>query len=109
MENFDFTPVPEPVFDELRNAFGVENESRDIIQRKVVKGTILNNQIFIEYYPLEFKVVILHYLISFDVLMRVVEVDQIWIGALFEHLFPFMERMQTKRNKYSHYCFIFLV
>ncbi|KAI1715418.1 ubiquitin carboxyl-terminal hydrolase domain-containing protein [Ditylenchus destructor] len=56
MENFDFTPVPEPVFDELRNAFGVENESRDIIQRKVVKGTILNNQIFIEYYPLEFKI-----------------------------------------------------
>ncbi|KAI1707809.1 BTB/POZ domain-containing protein [Ditylenchus destructor] len=55
MENFDFTPVPEFVFDELRSAFGVENESRDVIQRKVIKGTVLDNQIFIEYYPLEFE------------------------------------------------------
>ncbi|KAI1701783.1 DUSP domain-containing protein [Ditylenchus destructor] len=56
LELFDFTPVPEPVFEELRNRFGFELEERDIIQRRVIKGDYMGQQIFIEYYLLELKI-----------------------------------------------------
>lgn len=48
--------VPERVFFILKNAFGVELESRDVIKREVVEGTLMEKKIFIELYPLEIKV-----------------------------------------------------
>ncbi|KAI1701585.1 DUSP domain-containing protein [Ditylenchus destructor] len=56
VEKVDFIAVPETVFNELRAAFGVENDSRDVIHRKVIKGVLFDQQVTIEYYPIEIKV-----------------------------------------------------
>ncbi|KAI1715924.1 DUSP domain-containing protein [Ditylenchus destructor] len=56
LELFDFTPVPEPVFEVLRNRFGLELDERDVILRRVIKADYMGQQIFIEYYLLELKI-----------------------------------------------------
>lgn len=49
-------PVPEKVFEKLKAAFGVENEERDVIERSVVEGTLMEKHTFVEIYPFEIKV-----------------------------------------------------
>uniref|UniRef100_A0A914LJF5 Ubiquitin carboxyl-terminal hydrolase n=1 Tax=Meloidogyne incognita TaxID=6306 RepID=A0A914LJF5_MELIC len=47
--------VSDATFTNLRSVFGIEDEERDVISRKVVKG-MLRDEIFIEVYPLQIKV-----------------------------------------------------
>ncbi|KAI1705820.1 ubiquitinyl hydrolase 1 [Ditylenchus destructor] len=56
IENFDFTSVPEVVFNELRKAFGFEDETRDIITVKLINGMQeLKQKSFVEDHLLELK------------------------------------------------------
>jgi hypothetical protein len=48
--------VPEEVFFELKNTYGIIDEERDVVAREVVKGTLLRQEPFIEIYPLLIKV-----------------------------------------------------
>ncbi|CAK5085372.1 unnamed protein product [Meloidogyne enterolobii] len=47
--------VSDAVFANLRSVFGIEDEERDVISRKVVKG-MLRDETFIEVYPLQIKI-----------------------------------------------------
>ncbi|KAH7693667.1 Protein H34C03.2, partial [Aphelenchoides avenae] len=56
VDGLNYHPVPEKVFLALKRAFGVEVAERDEIERTVVKGAFMNQQPFIEVYPLTLKV-----------------------------------------------------
>ncbi|KAI6233873.1 Ubiquitinyl hydrolase 1 [Aphelenchoides fujianensis] len=55
-ESIHYTLIPEPVFTKLRERFGVADEQRDVIPRKVVVGTVLKKEPFVEVYPLRLKI-----------------------------------------------------
>lgn len=48
--------VSDYVFHRLREAFGIKDEERDVIFRTVVKGTLMQEKVFIEVYPLQIKI-----------------------------------------------------
>ena len=56
VEGVNFVLVPEEIFNILRIAYGFESEERDVIRRKVVSGTALRSEPFVEIYLLKLKV-----------------------------------------------------
>ena len=56
VEGVNFVLVPEEIFNILRIAYGLESEERDVIRRKVVSGTALRSEPFVEIYLLKLKV-----------------------------------------------------
>ncbi|KAI6202126.1 Ubiquitin carboxyl-terminal hydrolase and Peptidase C19 domain containing protein [Aphelenchoides besseyi] len=55
-ESIKYSLVPETVFNQLKETFGVVDEQRDVIARKVVNSTVLKKDPFVEVYPLRLKI-----------------------------------------------------
>jgi hypothetical protein len=56
VEGLNFALIPEDAFEKLNTAYGVKDENRDIIKRRVVSGTVLSKEPFIEIYLRDLKV-----------------------------------------------------
>jgi hypothetical protein len=56
VEGLNFDLIPEDAFEKLNTAYGVKYENRDIIKRRVVSGTVLSKEPFIEIYLRDLKV-----------------------------------------------------